>query len=144
MAGGYGANQYKQMQVKTANRGQILIMLYEAAIQNVKKAAAAIDRGDIAAKGLHIGKSHDIINELLATLDHNAGGDIARNLERLYNFMIEKLVKANIEKNKAPLLEVEKLLTTLLDGWRVAVEQVNRQQGQSAAPGQGQSGPQAK
>ena len=54
MAGGYGANQYKQMQVKTANRGQILIMLYEAAIQNVKKAAAAM-------KAAAAGKRHGMI-----------------------------------------------------------------------------------
>lgn len=129
MAGGYGANQYKQMQVKTANRGQILIMLYEAAIQNVKKAADAIDRNDLAAKGVYIGKAHDIINELLATLDLKVGGDIAANLERLYNFMIERLIAANMEKNKAHLIEVEKLLTTLLEGWRVAVDQMNRQAG---------------
>lgn len=128
MAGNYGANQYRQTSVKTANRGQILIMLYEGAIQNVKKAALAIDKKDMAAKGLAIGKAHDIINELTNTLNFEVGGDIARNLERLYNFMTEQLVKANISNSKEPLIAVQKNLETLLEGWRGAVEQMNKAQ----------------
>jgi flagellar secretion chaperone FliS len=126
MAGNYGANQYKEMAIKTANRGQILIMLYEAAIQNVKKASVAIDKNDLAGKGHAIAKAHDIINELLNTLNFDVGGDIARDLERLYNFMTGQLVKANIEKSKEPLQAVQKLLETLLSGWKEAVSQVNK------------------
>lgn len=121
-----GANQYKQMQIKTASRGQILIMLYEAAIANVKKASIAIDKDDMGAKGLAIGKAHDIINELNNTLDFEVGGDIARNLERLYNFMVEQLVKANLENSKDSLQSVAKLLETLLSGWRGAVQQAQK------------------
>ncbi len=122
----YGANNYKQMSIKTASRGQILLMLYEGAIQNVKKATSAIDKKDLAAKGVHIGKAHDIINELTNTLNFEVGGDIARNLERLYNFMAEQLVKANMENSKEPLQSVLKLLETLLEGWRVAVTQAQK------------------
>jgi flagellar protein FliS len=123
MANNYGANQYKQTAIKTANPGQILIMLYEAAIKHCKTAAQAIDRKDIAGKGMAIGKVHDIINELTATLNFEVGGDIARNLERLYNFMGEQLVKANVESSKEALMTVQKLLETLLEGWRGAVAQ---------------------
>lgn len=123
----YGANSYKQMSVKTANRGQILIMLYEAAIQNVKKASAAVDKNDRSAKGIHIGKVHDIVNELVNTLDFEVGGAIATDLERLYNFMAEQLIKANMDNSKAPLLTVQKLLETLLQGWRVAVADAQKQ-----------------
>lgn len=135
MSNNYGANQYKQMQVKTANRGQLLLMLYEAAITNVKKATLAIDKKDVAAKGMAIGKAHDIINELATTLDFEAGGQIARDLERLYNFMTEQLVKANISNTKEPLDQVRKLLETLLSGWRVAVDQVNTGRGQTGEKG---------
>jgi flagellar secretion chaperone FliS len=120
MANNY-ANQYKQTAVKTANRGQIVIMLYEGAIQNVKKATVAIEKKDIKTKGVAIGKAHDIINELLNTLDFEVGGSIAKDLERLYNFMTEQLVKANLECSKEPLQTVQKLLETLLEGWRGAV-----------------------
>ncbi len=121
-----GANQYKQMAVKTANRGQVLIMLYEGAIQHVKRAILAIDKKDIAAKGVSIGKAHDIINELLNTLDFEVGGQVAIDLERLYNFITEQFVKANFENSKDPLVHVQKILETLLSGWKEAVEQVNK------------------
>ncbi len=124
-----GANQYKQTSVKTANRGQLLIMLYEGAIQNVKKASAAIENKDLRAKGIAIGKVHDIINELANTLDFEIGGPIARDLERLYHFMTEQLLKANLENSKEKLQTVGKLLETLLTGWKDAVAQANKTSG---------------
>ncbi len=121
-----GANHYKAMQVKTATPGQILIMLYEACIQNVKKASDAIERKDIATKGKFIGKAHDIINELQNTLNFEVGGEVAHELERLYNFMTAHLVRANLENSKECLTAVQKCLETLLDGWRVAVAEVQK------------------
>ena len=126
MSNQHGANQYKQAQVLTANRGQVLIMLYEAAIRNVKKATLCIEKKDLAGKGIHIGKTHDIINELSNTLNFEVGGQIARDLERLYNFMTEQLVKANATNTREPLDSVSKLLETLLSGWKVAVQQSNK------------------
>jgi flagellar protein FliS len=120
------ANTYKSMAVKTASPGQILLMLYEGAIKNVKKASEAIEKKDLPAKGIHIGQAHDIINELTNTLNFEVGGDVARELERLYNFMTAQLVKANIENSREALASVQKCLETLLDGWREAVKQVQR------------------
>jgi flagellar protein FliS len=124
MAG--GANQYKQMSIKTASRGQILIMLYEAAIQNCKKAVEAIEKKDIPTKCKHIGKVHDIVLELQSSLDHSVGGQIAEDLERLYNFMGSQLIKANAESSSDTMKQIQKLLETLLVGWRGAVEQVQK------------------
>lgn len=127
MKNGYGANQYKQTSVTTATPGQILIMLYEAAIKNVKKASECIRSGDVPGKGVAIVKTHDIINELVNTLDFDVGGDVARELERLYNFIIDQLVLANRENRAEPLQSVQKILETLLVGWKGAVEQVTKQ-----------------
>lgn len=121
----YGANQYKQTAVKTANRGQILIMLYEGAIKHLKLAMLAMDRKDLPAKGMAIGKAHDIINELNNSLDHSVGGKVAADLERLYTFMGEQLVQANLKNEKAPLETCLKLLDNLLSAWKQAVTQVN-------------------
>lgn len=131
------ANQYKAMSIKTANPGQILIMLYEAAIQNLKKAIACIDQNDIAGKGMHIGKTHDIINELNCTLNHEVGGSVTKELERLYNYMSSQLLKANMENDKAKIEEVRKLLDKLLEGWRGAVAEVQKGPNQK---GQNQNG----
>jgi len=126
MAGNIGANQYKQMAIKTATPAQILIMLYEGAIQNVKKAQGCIDQNDRVGKGQFIGKAHDIINELNSSLNFEVGGDIARNLERLYNYMVEQMIKSNLENTKDPLQNVQKLLENLLAGWRGAIDQVQK------------------
>lgn len=126
MSNNYGANAYKKASITTANRGQILIMLYEAAIRNLKKAEEAIDARNMGNKGTLIGKTHDIIAELQSTLNFDVGGDIAKELDRLYSFMTEQLLKANIENSKEKLQAVSKLLNTLLVAWRQAVDQANR------------------
>lgn len=132
---GYGKNAYKQTSITTASRGQILIMLYEAAIQNIRKACVCIDNKDIAGKGKHIIKAHDILNELVTTLDHNIGGEISKELERLYNFCIEQLIKANMNTDKVPLQGAEKVLTTLLSGWREAVQKFQNEQNAGSKTG---------
>lgn len=120
----FGAKQYKQTAITTASKGQILILLYEAAIRHVKKASECIDQKDIPGKGTAIGKAHDIINELITSLDHKLGGKVAEDLERLYNYCIDQLLQANMKSSKESLQAVEKTLGTLLSGWREAVRQV--------------------
>jgi len=122
----YGANTYKKTSVETANKPQILLMLYEAAIQHVKKAIYCIDKNDMSNKGKSIVKAHDIINELSNTLDFDVGGEIAINLERLYNFIIDRLIKGNIENSKEHLNAVVKVLENLYEGWKTAIEQINK------------------
>lgn len=119
----YGAKQYKRAAITTASKGQVLILLYEGAVLNVRGAIHAIETGDIQKKGVCVGKVHDIINELVNTLDFKVGGQIAVDLDRLYTFMIEQLVSANIQNSVEKLKSIEKLLNTLLDGWRVAVQE---------------------
>lgn len=123
----YGANKYKQTSVMTASPGQVLIMLYEASIRHTRRAIESLDKGDMPAKGQAIGKVHDIVNELVNSLNHEIGGKVAEDLERLYNFMIEQLLKANLENRRDCLESVEKILTNLLEGWRVAVQNVSKQ-----------------
>ncbi|MBY0471139.1 flagellar export chaperone FliS [bacterium] len=130
-----GANQYKTMGIKTANRGQILIMLYEAAIKHVKKAAECVEKKDVVGKGSHIIKAHDIVNELANSLNFDVGGQIAQDLQRLYNFMVEQLIKANMENSKEPLLAVAKLLETLLDGWKQAVDKFQKENAEALKSG---------
>ncbi len=123
----YGAKNYKQMQITTASPAQILVMLYEGAIQNVKKAILAMEQKNTAEKGKYIGKTHDIINELTLSLNHEVAGQIAKDLERLYNFMVTQLLKANVDNDKEALHSVQKNLETLLDGWRGAITQFQKE-----------------
>ena len=120
-------NAYKQTAVTTASREQVLIMLYEGAIKYLKKAAECTQTKDLAGKGVAVGKAHDIINELSNSLDFNVGGDIAKNLERLYAFMIEQITRGNLENDPTKFDQARKLLENLLEGWKGAIEQVKQQ-----------------
>ena len=99
-------------------------MLYEAAIKNVKKATEYIEKKDMKNKGYAIGKVHDIVNELSNTLNHEIGGKIAQDLEALYNFIIRELIAANSKNDIKHLKNIEKLLGTLLEGWKGAAKEL--------------------
>lgn len=119
--------KYKQTAVTSASKEKILLMLYEGAIKFTKQAISACEAKDIANRGIYIGKTYDIIMELSNTLNFEVGGDIAKNLEQLYIFMMEQLTAANIKGDVAHLNNVLKLLNTLYDGWVQAVDSLKKQ-----------------
>jgi len=121
------AQKYKQTSVQSASKEKILLMLYEGCIRFIKQAIVAIEKKDIADRGMNIGRAFDIINELNNTLNHDVGGDIAKNLEQLYMFVSEQLTKANATGDKKPLEESLKVLETLYSGWVEAIEKLKRE-----------------
>ena len=120
-------NAYRKTSVTTATKEQVLIMLYEGAINHLKRASDACQKNDLSAKGISVGKAHDIINELSNTLNFEVGGDIAVNLENLYMFMIEQIIQGNIKNDHTKFDNVRKLLENLLEGWKGAVAQIQSQ-----------------
>ncbi len=115
-------NQYHNTQIVTASPERILIMLYEGAVRFSKLALEKLEKGDIAGKGVYIGKSMAIVGELRSTLDHEIGGQIARQLEQLYIYLIDELTKANIANSADALENVIKILSFLRDTWVEAIE----------------------
>lgn len=126
MSNNHGVNKYKQTSVTTASRGQVLLMLYEGAIRFTKLAIEGIKKNDRVQKGTYIVKVQDIINELSVSLNHEVGGDISKELDRLYNYIVEQLTEANVKNDEKPLEVILKLLETLHDGWKVAVDQFSK------------------
>ena len=120
-------NAYRQTAVTTASKEQVLIMLYEAAIKHLKKASESCQKGDLATKGIAVGKAHDIVMELANSLDFSVGGDIAKNLERLYSFIIEQITQGNLKNEPAKFDQARGLLENLLEGWKGAVAQVQQE-----------------
>jgi flagellar protein FliS len=78
-------------------------------------------KGDMGEKGICILRSHDIITQLLASLDYDVGGELAHNLEGLYRYMLDQILIANVKNDPRPLEQVIGLLATLKDGWEAAV-----------------------
>jgi flagellar protein FliS len=119
-------NKYKQTSILSASREQILLMLYEAAIKFTKLAIQAIEEKRIADKGNNILRALDIVIELQATLDHKVGGELAKQLEQLYVFMIEQYTKANLKGEIEPLRANLKVLENLYEGWKGAIEKMKK------------------
>ena len=112
-----GIGQYERIFVTTASREQLVLLLYEGAIRFIRRARDAMAVGNRAGKGRYISKATNILTELIATLDHKVGGELAEDLENLYVYLIDKLIEGNIKESPMCLEEVEQVLTILLDGW---------------------------
>ena len=118
----YGLGAYKKTSINTASKEQILIMLYQAAIKNCKKAMEAIDNDNVAQKGEYVGKLQDIIIELNNSLDFDVAEDVANELSSLYDYILFASTKANIEKDSSHLNSCLDVLNTLYDGWVEAIK----------------------
>jgi len=118
----YGLGAYKKTSIHTASKEQILLMLYQSAIKNCKKAIEAIEARDIQKKGEFIGKLQDIVIELNNSLDFDVGGDVAKELSSLYDYILFSSTQANIKIDKEPLVGSLSVLNTLYEGWREAIK----------------------
>lgn len=121
-------NAYKQTSVKTASQGKLIVMLYDEAIKQMDIAEKELVKDRMHYDAIHnaLSKTQDDITELMASLDFEKGGDIARNLFNLYMYFNRQLVDANIQKDVKPLKEVRSFMVELRGAW-AAIEntQVN-------------------
>jgi flagellar secretion chaperone FliS len=125
-------NQYQQNLIYTATPEQILIMLYDGAIRFTRQAMIAEEQGNQIHKLERISKTMAIIVEFSNTLNHDIGGEIAANLDGLYQFMIRELNAARKDTTGEKLKTVEGLLVDLRETWGQAID-INHQQQEEAA-----------
>ena len=117
-----GANAYRQMGVDTdalaASPHQLVTMLFDGALRAIDTAAMQVDAGDIEGKGRSIGKAIEIVGGgLAASLDLARGGELATGLASLYDYVVRRLVEANIACDRAGIDEARTLLTQLRSAW---------------------------
>jgi flagellar protein FliS len=117
---------YKKTVLATSDRVQIILMLYEGALSHLKMAKQKIENGDIISKGPHFTKATNIISELSNVLDMEKGGEISRNLRSLYDFVLQRLLQANLKNDITALEEAEKIIGTLRDGWREMMKELKQ------------------
>lgn len=117
-----GANAYAKVGMETgvaaASPHKLIIMLFEGAMVAISSAIQHMQSGAIEAKGNAISKAISIIESgLRASLDKKVGGEVALNLDALYEYMINRLLIANLKNQPATLEEVYQLLKGLKDAW---------------------------
>ncbi len=113
------ANAYQRTQVTNASPAQLVVLLYDGAVRSLEGAREMMRTGQIEARHKSILKAQRIVSELMATLNMEQGGEVAANLQRLYAYMLAKLVDANLKDSQTDLEEVIGHLTELRDSWRV-------------------------
>ncbi len=109
---------YQETSVTTQSKGRLIVLLYDGAIKFMKLAIRELDAGNYEAKGQYITRAQNIINELNAVLDTDAGGEIAVNLRNLYSFMNTRLCEANTKRDCQIIREVITLAEELNKGWK--------------------------
>lgn len=104
-------------QVAEASPHRLIQMLMEGGLTRLAQARGAMERGDVALKGELIGKTVAIVGGLRESLDNQAGGEVAENLDRLYEYMIARLSEANRSNDIDALAEVSTLLREIKSAW---------------------------
>ena len=134
-----GNKQYRQVQIKTANKGNLILLLYRGAIKFMNKAIEQLERKDLEGKGTSLMRAQDIVLELMYSLDEKMLGEqnpLAVNLQSLYLYAYRRLVHANVHMEVEPIQEVISLLQNLLDAWGKVVA-VNGSGADNDSPGGG-------
>lgn len=104
--------------IETADPHRLVTMLFDGATAAVSLAKIHMQAGDIAEKGTSISKAISLINDgLKASLDIEAGGELAERLAALYDYLVQRLLFANMKNSVAALDEVSELLGSLRDAW---------------------------
>jgi len=110
-------NAYKKASVNTLDQTKLIIMLYDGAIKNASFAVEHMKSGQIEKVHDCLIKTKNIVTELMATLNMDRGGDIAKNLQSLYSYMFSQLIEANMNKKTEPVVVVIDLLKELRAAW---------------------------
>lgn len=118
---GYAA--YANSKVMTASPAELTLMLYEGAIKFCNIAIRGIEENDIQKAHTNIVKVENIISEFQATLNHKY--PIAKDFDEVYKYLRERLVEANVKKEKEILEEVLEHLRTMRDTWKEVMRLTN-------------------
>ena len=109
---------YRKATVDTSDNVRLVSLLFDGAVNFLKVARGKMDQHDIAGKGIYLGKVTAIVGELNSSLNMEQGGEIAKNLRRLYDFVLDRLLKANLKNDTVALGEAERVLEILRSGWK--------------------------
>lgn len=113
--------QYKNVNLHAAVEGatphELISMLFKGALEALAKAGGAIERKDISLRTQQINKASEIIVNLKGTLNLEAGGEVAANLDALYDYMLRTLMQANRENSAEKVAEVAGLVSEVFQGW---------------------------
>jgi flagellar secretion chaperone FliS len=117
MSYGRQATRYRETEVLTATPGQLVVLLYDHLLTSLRRARVAMEARDVEAQGECLEKARVILTELLVTLDHDRGAEVAANLGALYSFLLGELVQVGIRADLHRLDRVTTMIGELRDAF---------------------------
>ena len=111
------AQAFRTTQIQSQSPLEMVVLLYAGALRFMRAALEAIERNDLPAKREAMSRALDIVSHLQSTLNMEHGGDVARSLDGLYDYVTSKLLEANERKDPAPVAESIRIMTSLHDAW---------------------------
>jgi len=129
----YRFNQL-ELSVNSARPVELVVMLYDGAIESVRRAVLLLQAGDVPGKAREITRATNIVSELRSVLDVQRGGEVAANLAALYDYLRGQLLQANLKNSAEKLEEVAELLNSLRSSW---AELADTQRGKGGSAGIG-------
>ncbi len=129
MAGSLAGHQaYKQVDVETASQGKLIVMLFNGAIQRAEEAKRQLIKGKIQDVHNNLIRAQEIVGELRGALNMQAGGDIARNLDRIYEYYQHLLIMANLRKDTQPIDDCVAAMKSMRDTWQELFQKLAKEQ----------------
>jgi len=120
-----GYQTYQRNKYETASPHRLILMLYEGALRYCTQAIKALEEKDVITANSSLQKVQDIVYELLSCLNHKEGGAIAENLNNLYLYIIDLLIKANVNKDEQFVEEARGLLQEIKTAWEQIGKEVS-------------------
>ena len=114
------AATYQRNSILTASPGKLVKMLYDGAIKNLEKSRIGLTDTKTSRSpevGQSLSRAMGILGELRASLDHAAGGEIAKDLDRLYEYSLDQLSQANLMRTPTGVTNALQVMRTLKEGW---------------------------
>ena len=112
-----GIQAYQQVQTESRSPLELVVMLYDGALVSLRQANEAAARGDLRQRGASVSRVLSIVGALRETLDLTEGGDVAAELDRLYDYVTCRLLDVTARHDAAALAEVQVLLSGVRDAW---------------------------
>ena len=111
-------SKYLTQEVMTASPAKLVSMLYDKVVLSLKEVISAIEAGDIEGRWKANKRATEILTHMWSTLDVENGGEIAKNLESLFSYMLSRLPDIDFRNDPEPAREVMELLEPLRESWR--------------------------
>ena len=127
------ARRYTAAQVTVVDRERLLLLVFEGGTKFLRLTREALAAGDLPRFAENLTRAQAIIAELQGTLDHAAGGAIARDLARLYDFMLFHLTEANVQQSVRHVDEVLRVYTPIAEAYRTILARPATDAGSASA-----------